>query len=350
MTEAFVVLLMILPAAGAQLPHPFEDDSAGLVPPSIESQGPDEGPGFPDEAPNEIDGMVSYVQETAGEILDGVDPPGELERKVGLGGAAWPIRMNSPVPIAPLLDAPSASLPEDDSSEGEASGGLAFQESKNEASPPVPEPAAGTSEPPAPLPSPTPNLIQPHVQPAAARSAIAPESEPWPLVVALAFSLLGLVWWLHHFGAGLSRIRAARILDNPQRQILYEYICLNPGLGQQDIATAMGKNRSTINHHFQMLERAGYATTVRDGRRTLYFDGKKALSDRQCLSIAVLRNSVTKAIAQHVQIHPGITQDSLARAFDVSASTVIWHTRRLNDAGILHSKREGRYRRFFAYT
>lgn len=50
----------------------------------------------------------------------------------------------------------------------------------------------------------------------------------------------------------------------------------------------------------------------------------------------------------HIRAEPGISWSELAEVFDVTASTISWHARKLAGADLLSMERRGRRRLFFA--
>lgn len=163
-------------------------------------------------------------------------------------------------------------------------------------------------------------------------------------LTALVLLLLRAVAWAH---SGLTRLTPEKALAHPARQAIHGHLAKAPGCNQAALQAMLGLNRSTVEHHLAQMERCGLLVRVRSGRSTHCFLRRGAPGSAAMARLLALRNPGTAAVASAVAQAPGVAQRELARSLGVSTSTVIWHTARLEAAGVVVSRRVGRHRRFY---
>jgi DNA-binding MarR family transcriptional regulator len=69
-------------------------------------------------------------------------------------------------------------------------------------------------------------------------------------------------------GTFYSRVAPHRVLENPQRDRIYQSVLQNPGARLRRIQRMLGLHHSTIQHHLRILHRLGMVEMWRDGSRT----------------------------------------------------------------------------------
>jgi DNA-binding transcriptional ArsR family regulator len=115
----------------------------------------------------------------------------------------------------------------------------------------------------------------------------------------------------------------------------------NPGLRISDLRNLLPKERLTIIK-LVLLERKGYVSSVRTGlKRRFYYNG--LATDHPIL---VPQDPIPTRIVQEIASSPGIWEARLAQNLGLSQQIVHYHLRKLQTAGFLSTKKEGK-RKFY---
>jgi predicted transcriptional regulator len=170
----------------------------------------------------------------------------------------------------------------------------------------------------------------------AATVAIAP---PAPAPAAAAGT--ALLWVLiERFGAGrffaalYSRLAPSQLLENERREQVLTLVRERPGIGPQDVASALGTGWGVTIYHLTKLERAGFLSSQRTGHHRCYFIGG-AVGREQQKTASMFRVLSTRRIAELVARKPGLTQSQLAGELGLSASAMSKQVARLEEAALL---------------
>ena len=131
----------------------------------------------------------------------------------------------------------------------------------------------------------------------------------------------------------------SKVLDLGKRRTLYQFILLNPGLHLRAIAREMRLGLGDLRHHLELLEAEGLITTATDGYMKKYFPGRKEFAgDKEVLSM--LRQSKPRAILLLLLNKSEMGFEDLRNRIGVSKSTLSFHLKKLEEAGILDVKPE----------
>lgn len=105
----------------------------------------------------------------------------------------------------------------------------------------------------------------------------------------------------------------------------------------RDLEIPMG----TLEYHLHYLVKANLLTTRQDARYTRYF-ATGELSRQEKDVLAVLRQKVPRQIAAHLLLDPGSSHGTLLAKFELSASTLSFHLKKLVTTGIVAQEKAGR--------
>jgi DNA-binding MarR family transcriptional regulator len=189
------------------------------------------------------------------------------------------------------------------------------------------------------------NTPAPPSPPGAALAGLIPSAGTAASVGLLATlaALVYLVWPSLKGGSlvGLfSRLQGPQLLAHPSRARLMEIIQAEPGIHFQDLVRRSGLPNGTAVHHVRKLEQGGFVAVRPLGRYTCYFPGTP---DRASLAAApVTKSDGARRILAEVAASPGLSGSELAVRLGLQPSTVAYHVKRLEQAGLLASVRDGR--------
>jgi DNA-binding transcriptional ArsR family regulator len=118
---------------------------------------------------------------------------------------------------------------------------------------------------------------------------------------------------------------------------IFKVLSHNPGLRIRDLKDLLPKERLTIVK-LAFLEQKGYVSSVRTGlKRRFYYNGVD-----QDHSITVSHDPVPTRIVHEITSNPGIWEARLAQNLGLSQQIVHYHLRKLQTAGFLNTRKEGK--------
>ncbi len=179
-------------------------------------------------------------------------------------------------------------------------------------------------------------------------TAAAVPSAAWVLPAAPAaatgISLLALAgaalyyFWPALKGAAsfglFSRIEGDQLLDHPVRRAIADAIDGEPGIHFLALSRKVGAGRGALEHHLRKMTAAGLVTRQQAAGYTCYFPKGKV--DRHLMAAAAsLRSDGSRAILQAVAATPGASSRDLAARLGLAPSTISYHLKRLEQAGLV---------------
>lgn len=130
-------------------------------------------------------------------------------------------------------------------------------------------------------------------------------------------------------------------LELESRRRIYEHLQRKPGAHMREIGRELDIPMGTLEYHLHYLVKADLLVTRQDGRYTRYF-ATGELSRREKDVLAVLRQKVPRQIAAHLLLQPGSSHGHLLTKFDLSASTLSFHIKKLLRVDVVRQEKSGR--------
>jgi predicted transcriptional regulator len=152
-------------------------------------------------------------------------------------------------------------------------------------------------------------------------------------LVAVANTEAAMCWFMPALLLLYSRLRKVEVLDNYTRGRLMGYLQSNPGVNYNLIRDELGLNNGTLTYHLQVMEREGYIRSERSGLHKRFYPLNAKKEDRIRLDEQVLAT---------LRKNPGISQKDLAFRLGQSPSTIHRVLHKLNGAGMVEFKRDGK--------
>lgn len=136
-------------------------------------------------------------------------------------------------------------------------------------------------------------------------------------------------------------------LVNPRRaadvrSALLASLVDHPGLPLAKAKERLGVGWGTIYHHVARLERSGAIRSIVQGRRRLLVLGG-APEAEAVARFALLEGMTARLLAEAILAQPGIGLRELARRSGVSERATYYHLKRLTEAGLVTTRKNGRY-------
>lgn len=131
-------------------------------------------------------------------------------------------------------------------------------------------------------------------------------------------------------------------LELEVRRDIYRLIEDKPGLHVRAIQKALDLPYGTTTYHLNYLEKAGLVTPKMDGGFKRYYASHK-VSRRDKEILTLLRQKVPRRICTHLLLDPGMTHQELLEEFEISASTLSYHMKKLVEADVVRQEKEGRH-------
>jgi DNA-binding transcriptional ArsR family regulator len=143
-----------------------------------------------------------------------------------------------------------------------------------------------------------------------------------------------------------SHITDDEILDDPNRAAIYRLIQREAGISTKDVAEQLHLAWGTVTHHLGKLEKRRFVVSKKYGKYRRYFANGEGGTERKD-QVAVLRLDRTGDVAALIRASPGLTQKAVSAALGVSSSTILWHVKRLESAGLITKVRDGKLVRYY---
>jgi len=133
-------------------------------------------------------------------------------------------------------------------------------------------------------------------------------------------------------------------LDNKQR--VYSYIKNNPGSHLRRISKELVIAIGDIQYQLKFLEGMGLIKSRRMGLYRTYYP-VSILGERSENILAVLQQETLRDIMLQLIENPGATQSEIAHHKGFTAPTINWHMSRLIEMGLVYTRREGRFVKYY---
>ncbi len=168
------------------------------------------------------------------------------------------------------------------------------------------------------------------------------------LVASLAWLTFGLEPLRAAAGAAMySRLKRDELLDNPARRAVYEHVKANPGATLTATMDAAGLGWGTTVYHLQRLHKAQFVVADRvAGGRRFWVQGATTAPERHAAGALV--HGTAQAVHALVEARPGIAQEDVCAALDLTASAASKNLAKLARAGLVTRVKDGRRVRYHA--
>ena len=134
-------------------------------------------------------------------------------------------------------------------------------------------------------------------------------------------------------------------LAQETRRRIHDHVAAFPGQHMRELQRQLAMSAGTLEYHLRVLVREGVLAERRQGRYVRYFvAGQVGRAEKDVLS--VLRQDVPRRICALLLMHPDQNHGGLLKHFQMAPSTLTFHMKKLLEAGLVESRREGRETRY----
>ncbi|MEM4728752.1 MAG: helix-turn-helix domain-containing protein [Thermoplasmata archaeon] len=136
-----------------------------------------------------------------------------------------------------------------------------------------------------------------------------------------------------------------RTLELQSRKRIFEYLTLNPGVHFRELQRALGMPVGALDYHLKYMVKKEILVAREEGHYTRYYPRDRFDPASKAI-LSFLRQDLPRGILLFLLRSPGATHGEILASFSVSGPTISYHLKRMVEAGVLVSRREGRETRF----
>ena len=136
-----------------------------------------------------------------------------------------------------------------------------------------------------------------------------------------------------------SQLVKVKILESPNRKLIYQLIMENPGVQLSDLIKLADIPLQTCSWHIAILKRFEMIKTIQYKNR--YCFGNVNISDNHLKIYNILKNKINKIILKEISQNPLITLSAISEKLKMALSTLHYHINELKTAGLISISMEG---------
>lgn len=136
-------------------------------------------------------------------------------------------------------------------------------------------------------------------------------------------------------------------LIKSNREKVYEYILTNPGSYFRQIKRELSMGTGGLQYNLYMLEKEGVISSKRYGLYK-HFYPNKTFGEKQKDILSILSQEAPRDILLFLTRNPGTNQKDIALYIKTSSPTALWYLRKLEELGVIWSRKQGRQVRYYA--
>jgi predicted transcriptional regulator len=130
-------------------------------------------------------------------------------------------------------------------------------------------------------------------------------------------------------------------LELENRRKIYQLVSKYPGMYLREIEKKLGLAMGVLDYNLGYLEKKEILTVEREGNRKRYFV-RDDVSFGDKATIGILRQEIPRRIVIHLMLNPNASFQDVLAQFKISKSTLSFHMKKLTEASIVGSEKEGR--------
>ena len=128
-----------------------------------------------------------------------------------------------------------------------------------------------------------------------------------------------------------------KVLDNPTRKEIYDYIAKNPGTHLKEISKNLNISTSTVTWHLKVLEKSDLIRSRKVGNKVIFYPAYLSLND---IPHIILKNETSKKIFNYLLKNPAHLR-KIAKDLNLNVETVRYNLRKMETYNLVKSKEDG---------
>lgn len=130
------------------------------------------------------------------------------------------------------------------------------------------------------------------------------------------------------------------VLELDSRRRIYEVVKKHAGSHFREIERKADMPAGTVRYHLSYLSRHGLIKEEKDGRKTRFFPRELRAENQKLLGL--LRQKSVRDMILTILSDENYNHERIVKAVGISPPTVSWHLKKLEECGVIESKRAGR--------
>lgn len=135
-----------------------------------------------------------------------------------------------------------------------------------------------------------------------------------------------------------------RILELDVRRQLYRLVQRYAGYHFREIERKSGLSTGSVKYHLDYLARHNLIKQKKEGNNLRFFPLN--INSQNATLLGLLRQRSVRHILLFILIHETCNHEQIVESVSLSPSTVSWHLKKLEDAGVICSHKEGRFKSY----
>jgi predicted transcriptional regulator len=131
-----------------------------------------------------------------------------------------------------------------------------------------------------------------------------------------------------------------KLLDQPTRLKIYNFIKANPGVHFRGICDNISLSVGVVQYHLSVLEHAGLIEAYRDGQNKRYFESH-VLTMANMQLVSFMRHGTSGKILTILAQNDSAFHKDIARVVGISPQAVTWHMNQIKKAGLVNAEKLG---------
>jgi len=132
----------------------------------------------------------------------------------------------------------------------------------------------------------------------------------------------------------------SELLNQSTRMSIYNFVVRNPGTQFRGICSLLNLPVGVAQYHLDILTKAGFLSTFRDGRYKRYFESKR-FTEAEMSVISLLKHETAGKILSILLEGQAVSHKTLSSQLEISSQALTWQINRLKDMEFIKSLRKG---------
>jgi predicted transcriptional regulator len=141
---------------------------------------------------------------------------------------------------------------------------------------------------------------------------------------------------------GYRKVTKTEMLDNDNRNLIYQCIRDNPGINYTSIGRKTNIKHGTLGYHLCILRAFGKISVMENHGHSRYFVNSGTLSEMEKTVLKYIQNSTDYRILKFLIENPGAVRKDIEKKIGISGPLVTWYMKRLNGDGIISIHKMGK--------